>query len=114
VLENWYGTLGVVYRFTRGHLVPFATANVGAYRYTKEDVFPSGGPVIDGERQSPYNIVHQTSGTDFGGNIGGGIEYFMGDDVSMSAEVLLHSIWGEVSSEVLDVTVTFRFLPQAN
>lgn len=112
LLEDAYATLGVVYRFSRGRFVPFATANLGLYRYQKDDVYPAAGPIINGTQYSPYSVVQQNRGTDLGFNFGGGLEYFMGDDISMSAELLLHSIQGEVNSEVLDLTVSFRFLPQ--
>jgi hypothetical protein len=67
--------------------------------------------VINGTQQSPFNVVYENSGVDFGINAGGGLEYFMGDDISMSFEVLLHGITGEVSSGVVDFSVSFRFLP---
>jgi hypothetical protein len=112
LFEDLYGTLGIVYRFSRGKLVPFATANVGLYRYQKEDVYSAAGPIIDGTPSSPYDVVRQHNGIDFGLNLGGGFEYFLGNDISMSAELLLHSIQGEVNSEILDLTITFRFLPK--
>jgi hypothetical protein len=112
LFEDLYGTLGIVYRFSRGKLVPFATANVGLYRYQKEDVHSAAGPIIDGTPSSPYDAVRQHDGIDFGLNLGGGIEYFLGNDISTSAELLLHSIQGEVNSEILDLTITFRFLPK--
>lgn len=112
VFEDMYGTLGVVYRFSRGKIVPFAMANIGLYRYEKEDVYPASGPVIDGAQYSPFHVTRQRTGSDFGVNLGGGIEYFLDTDLSMSAELLLHSIQGEVNSEILDLTLTFRFLPK--
>lgn len=112
LLEDTYGALGVVYRFSRGRFVPFATANLGLYRYEKEDVYPAAGPVIDGTQYSPFNAIRQRTGTDFGVNLGGGVEYFFDETLSMSVEVLVHSIQGEVNSEVLDLAVSFRFLPQ--
>jgi hypothetical protein len=111
-LEDTYVTLGGVYRFSRGSWAPFATANAGVYWYQKEDVYPSAGPVINGVQYSPVNIVRHRSGIDFGLNIGGGLEYFFDETLSMSAELLLHSIQGEVNSEALDLTVSFRFLPR--
>ncbi|MFO7570250.1 MAG: outer membrane beta-barrel protein [Smithellaceae bacterium] len=112
ILEDTYGALGVVYRFSRGRFVPFATGNVGLYWYQKEDVYPAAGPIIDGVQSSPYTATRQRTGMDFGLNFGGGIEYFFDETLSMSAEVLLHSIQGEVNSEVLDLAVSFRFLPK--
>ena len=112
ILEDTYGALGVVYRFSRGRFVPFATANLGLYWYQKEDVYPASGPVINGTQYSPFNAIRQRSGTDFGLNVGGGIEYFFDETLSMSTELLLHSIQGEVNSEILDLSVSFRFLPK--
>lgn len=112
LLENSYATLGAVYRFSRSRFVPFATANVGAYRYEKEDVYPAAGPVINGQQYSPYNAVRVRTGTTFGANIGGGVEYFFDETLSMSTELLLHRIQGEVSSQVLELALSFRFLPK--
>ncbi len=112
ILENTYGTLGAIYRISRGRFVPFGMANVGLYRYQKEDVYPAAGPVIDGVQYSPYNVVRQRTGVGFGLNFGGGIEYFFDDTLSMSAELLVHSIRGELKREVLDLAISFRFLPK--
>jgi hypothetical protein len=112
LFENMYGTLGLVYRFTRGKYVPFAMAGLGIYHYQKEDVFPASGPIINGVQSSPFDVVRQREGNDFGISLGGGLEYFADEDMSMSVEVLLHSVQGEVNSEIFDVMLAFRFLPK--
>jgi hypothetical protein len=109
--EDAYGTLGVVYRFSRARLVPYATANVGIYHYTKEDVYPAAGPIIGGVQVSPYDVTRETSGNDFGFNLGGGLEYFTSARTSMSIDVLLHSIHGDINKRVMDVNLMFRFFP---
>jgi hypothetical protein len=112
LFEDMYLTGGIVYRFSRGHIVPFVTGNLGLYRYQKEDVYPASGVIINGVQLSPYDVVKEKTGNDFGINLGGGVEFFTGDNTSMSVEMLLHSIQGEVNSEIVDLTVVFRFLPK--
>jgi opacity protein-like surface antigen len=111
VFEDFYLTGGIIYRFSRGKIVPFVTANVGVYHYRKEDVSAAVGPVIDGVQVSPYDTVESLEGNDFGFNVGGGVEFFMNERTSISVEMLLHSITGEVDSEIFDVTAMFRFFP---
>jgi hypothetical protein len=111
--EDFYATAGLIYRFSRGTRVPFVTANLGIYHYKKEEVSPAAGAIIDGVQMSPYDVVTPLEGNDFGFNVGGGIEYFFKDSkTSLSLEMLLHSIQGEVNSEIFDLTLMFRFLPK--
>lgn len=112
LFDDIYFTGGLVYRFSRGKMVPFATGNVGLYRYQKQDVFPASGIIINGVQLSPYDVVKEKTGYDFGINLGGGVEFFTGKTTTMSVEMLLHSIQGEVNSEIVDITVVFRFLPK--
>lgn len=112
VFEDLYLTGGIVYRFSRGQIVPFVTGNLGIYHYRKDDVSSAAGPIIDGTQASPFDTVNSKDGNDFGVNFGGGIEWFMRDQMSLSMEILLHSIFGEVDSEIFDFTVMFRFFPE--
>lgn len=113
IFEDFYLTGGVVYRFSRKNIVPFATANLGVYHYRKEDVSSSAiGPVIDGVQVSPYDTVEFRDGFDLGLNIGGGLEFFTGNTTSLSMELLLHAIFGEVDDQIVDFTVMFRFFPE--
>lgn len=109
--EDIYLTGGLIYRLTRGNIVPYLMANLGIYHYRKDDVSAATGPVIDGTQVSPFDSVEFHDGNDFGMNIGGGIEYFLTRSMSLSVEVLAHKVFGEVDSEILDVTMAFRFFP---
>jgi len=109
--DNLYATGGAIYRLSRGKIVPFLTANLGVYHYRKEDASPASGPIIGGVQLSPFDKVKTVTGNTFGFNIGGGIEYFMSKNTSMSLEMLMHSIQGEVGDQIFDLTVMFRFLP---
>ena len=111
VFEDIYVTGGLVYRFTRGKIVPFVTVNAGIYHYRKEDVSPAVGPVIDGEQVSPFDTVDSKNGNDFGMNVGGGVEFFLSKNTSLSMELLGHAIFGEVDSQIFDLTAVFRFFP---
>jgi opacity protein-like surface antigen len=110
--EDFYATAGLIYRLSRKNIVPFLTANVGLYRYRKEDVSPASGPIIGGVQVSVYDTVETKEGNDFGLNAGGGIEYFMSDRIAVSVELLVHSIHGEVDDQIVDLSVLFRWLPQ--
>ncbi len=112
VFEDLYATGGVIYRFSRGKIVPFLTANLGVYHYRKEDVSAAPGPIIGGVQVSPFDTVKLKTGNDFGFNLGGGIEYFMSGRTSLSLEMLMHSIHGEIDDQIFDLTVMFRFLPK--
>ena len=109
--ESFYATGGAIYRYSRGRIVPFLTANLGVYRYWKEEVSPASGPIIGGIQLSTYDQVETKDGNAFGFNIGGGLEYFMNSKTSMSLEMLIHSVHGEVDEQVYDLTIMFRFLP---
>ena len=111
VFEDIYLTGGLVYRFTRENIVPYLTANFGIYHYRKDDVSSAVGPVIDGVQVSPFDSVDSKDGNDFGLNIGGGVEYFLNKTTSIGIEVLAHKIFGEVDSEIFDITMGFRFFP---
>lgn len=112
IVDDMYATAGIIYRFSRGKFVPFLTGGLGLYRYHKEDVYPAPGPIIGGVQASITDVVKEKKGNDFGFNLGGGIEYFMNNRTSLSLEMLMHSIYGEMNSEIFDITVVFRFLPQ--
>ncbi len=113
IFEDFYLTGGVIYRFSRKNIVPFATANVGLYHYRKEDVESSAvGTIIDGSQVSPYDSVEYKDGFDIGANLGGGLEFFTSPSTSVSMEFLLHTIFGEVDNQVADFTVMFRFFPE--
>lgn len=109
--ENFYVVGGLIYRYSRGKIVPFLTANLGVYHYWKEEVFPASGPIIGGIQLSPFDYVETKDGNAFGFNIGGGIEYFISTKTSMSLEMLVHSIHGGVDEQIFDLTLMFRFLP---
>lgn len=111
IFEDIYVTGGLVYRFTRGNTVPFLTANAGIYHYRKEDVSAAVGPVIDGVQVSPFDTVDSKDGNDFGVNVGGGVEFFLSKNTSLSVELLGHVIFGEVDSQIFDLTAVFRFFP---
>jgi hypothetical protein len=110
--ESFYVTGGVTYRFSRGKIVPFLTTNLGVYHSDKEEISSAPGILIEGVQLSPYNTVKLVEGYDFGFNVGGGIEYFMGGRTSLSVEALAHSIFGKIDSEIFDVAVMFRFFPE--
>ena len=110
--ESFYLTGGAIYRFSRGKIVPFLTGNVGVYHAQKEQVAPAPGIIIDGVQMSPYNTVKLVDEYDFGFNVGGGIEYFMSGNTSLSVETLAHSILGNINNEIFDVMVMFRFFPK--
>jgi hypothetical protein len=112
VFEDLYGTGGLIYRFSRGKMVPFLTVNLGVYHYRMEDVSPAPGPIIGGVQLSPFDTVEEKVGNDFGFNLGGGVEYFMGNRTSLSLEMLMHSIHGEVNDRIFDFTMMFLFLPK--
>ncbi len=109
--ENFYATGGVIYRYSRRKIVPFLTVNLGVYHYRKEEVFPASGPIIGGVQLSPIDYVETKEGNEFGFNIGGGIEYFTSNKTTMSLEMLVHSLHGEVDEQIVDLTIMFRFLP---
>jgi len=111
VFENAYLTGGVIYRFSRGKIVPFATGNLGVYRYYKDELFSTSGPIIDGQQVSPYNAVREREGYAFGLNAGGGVEFFTGRSSSISIEGLCHAIFGEADDQVWDISAMFRFFP---
>ena len=110
--SDLYFTGGLVYRFSRGNIVPFLTGNLGVYHYNKDEVSPAVGPILDGEQVSPQNTVKTLNGNDLGMNFGGGFEFFVGKRSSISVEMLVHLLFGEVDDEVLDVTAMFRFFPK--
>ncbi len=112
IFEDFYLTGGLVYRLSRRRIVPFATLNLGAYYYHKEDVSSAVGPIIDGIQVSPFDTVDYKDGFDFGGNLGGGLEFFTSSTTSISMEALLHVILGEVDSKVFDFSVMFRYFPE--
>ncbi len=112
VFEDFYLTGGLVYRFSRGKMVPFGTLNLGVYHYRKEDVSSAVGPVIIGTQVSPFDTVDFREGNDFGVNAGGGLEFFTSNTTSISMELLVHAIFGEVDNQVLDFTAMFRFFPE--
>ncbi len=112
IFENFYLTGGVIYRFSRRNVAPFISGNIGVYHYRKEDVSSASGPIIDGVRVSPYDTVEFRDGYDFGLNLGGGLEFFTSERTSISMELLLHALIGEVDDQIADFTVMFRFLPQ--
>jgi hypothetical protein len=112
IFEDLYLTGGVVYRFSRGKTVPFATANLGVYRYQMEEVNPAPGPVISGIQVSPYDTVDYKEGYDLGVNLGGGVEFFISKTTSISMELLAHKIFGEVDDAILEFTAMFRFFPR--
>ena len=109
--ENLYATGGMIYRYSRGKIVPFLTANLGVYHYRKEEVAPASGPIIGGVQLSPFDHVKTKDGNEFGFNIGGGVKYFTSEKTSMSLEMLMHSIHGEVDEQIFDLTIMFRFFP---
>ncbi|PID55960.1 hypothetical protein CSB45_13480 [candidate division KSB3 bacterium] len=111
VYDNWYLTGGMVYRFSRAKVVPFVTGNVGIYRYRKEKIHAGVGPIIDGERGSPYTVVTMHEGYAFGINGGGGIEVFLGQKTSLSLESIVHCSFGGESDQIVDLTAMLRFLP---
>ncbi|MDY0093328.1 MAG: outer membrane beta-barrel protein [Candidatus Vecturithrix sp.] len=111
IFEDIYVTGGLIYRFTRGNTVPFLTANAGIYHYRKEDVSSATGPVIGGVQVSPFDTVDSKDGNDFGVNVGGGVEFFLSENTSLSVELLGHVIFGEVDSQIFDLTAVFRFFP---
>ena len=111
VYDDWYVTGGMVYRFSRGKVVPFVTGNLGVYRYRKEKVEAGLGPIVDGERTSPYNIVKMHDGYAFGLNGGGGLEFFVGERTSLSVESVAHFTFGGENDQIIDITAMFRFLP---
>ncbi|GAK59029.1 hypothetical protein U27_06005 [Candidatus Vecturithrix granuli] len=111
IFEDIYVTGGLVYRLTRGNIVPFVTANAGIYHYRKEDVSAAAGPVIDGVQVSPFDTIDSKDGNDFGVNAGGGVEFFLSKNTSLSVELLGHVIFGEVDSQIFDLTAVFRFFP---
>ncbi len=111
VYNSFYCTGGLVYRLSRRHVVPFLTGNLGVYRYNKDTVEPGVGPIINGEHVSPYPVVNTKTGYALGVNGGGGIEWFLGNHLSLSLEGLIHLTFGEECDQILDVTAMFRFLP---
>lgn len=110
--EDMYLTGGIVYRLSRNKTVPFATANIGVYHYRMDEVLPGLGPVVDGTQRSPYAIVKFRDGYDLGVNVGGGVEFFITNQMSLSIETLVHFIRGKVDDEIIDCTAMFRFFPQ--
>jgi hypothetical protein len=111
--DDLYITGGAIYRFSRGKMVPFVTGNVGLYHYTKEDVVPGAGIIVDGVRMSPNSVIVPEEDNALGFNIGGGIEYFFKESrTTVSLEMLFHSIRGGVDREMFDVSVMVRFLPK--
>lgn len=111
VYDNWYVTGGMVYRFSRGKIVPFVTGNVGVYRYRKEDVESGVGPIINGDQMSPYSVVNMRDGYALGFNGGGGLEFFVGKHASISLESVAHLTFGGESDQIVDIMAMFRFLP---
>lgn len=109
--DETYGTVGLIYRFARGKYVPYATGNVGVYRYLKEDVEPAAGTVVNGVRLSPFDVTVERSGVDFGLNAGGGLEIFTSERTSLSFDLLVHSIQGDIDERIFDFTCMFRFFP---
>ncbi len=77
-------TGNLIYNWDGGIWHPYATAGAGAYRF-RSDINPS----VEG------------SNTSFGVNLGGGIEYFLAADVTITAEALYHKV-GEFASPVAE------------
>lgn len=107
--DHWYLTGGAVYRLSRSNIVPFLTANLGAYHYYDEQLQAAGGPTIDGVQSSVVSTVKEREGYAFGINGGGGVEFFTSASYSISVESLVHLTFGDECFQIVDLTVMFRF-----
>jgi opacity protein-like surface antigen len=86
-----------------GGFVPYIMGGAGVYNGHKEIVTLITPGIADTTRTIQSN--------DFGFNVGGGFEYFLNKNVSLTLEVLLHSIQGDIDEEILDITGGLRYIP---
>jgi hypothetical protein len=110
--SDLYLTGGLIYRLSRGNIVPFLTGNLGVYFYNQEEVLPVVGPIIEGQQVSSQYTIKTREGSDFGMNLGGGLEFFVSRRSSISVEMLVHFLFGEIDDQVLDLSAMFRFFPK--
>jgi len=102
--EEAYVTGGLRARFLpQGRFIPFVTGNAGIYNGHKETITLVTGEIADTTQTLKSN--------DFGFNVGGGFEYFLGRSVALNLQVLLHSIQGDIDEEILDITWGLRYIP---
>lgn len=81
-----WGEGNLVYNWEGGAVHPFVTAGAGVYRYGFDEHFS-----LD---------TFKGSDTTFGGNLGGGLEYFFTRHATFTGEVLYHRI-GDVTTRLV-------------
>jgi opacity protein-like surface antigen len=100
-----FGDVNMVFRQTEGRARGYGLFGVGAY-YRKVAVTTPGVGYVSGYC-NPYwyacypggfvevdRIVGERSATDFGINLGGGVNFAMGEAASLYVEARWHYIWG--------------------
>ena len=79
-VHPWHFTGAVVYNWEHGKWHPYADAGIGVYKYR----FGEGS--------------NRPSDTKFGGNLGGGIEYFFSRTDTLTGDVTVHIVPGTADS----------------